>query len=175
MKLSRRDALVVFAGGGLVASTALDSALGPERDTTITDRHVDDLVDICRILYPSSIEPSRDFVETFVVGRYRGREEHLLGLVDSLGEIRTASKRETGRSFSELPRSQQETVLRATGADRAYPDPDGAIAQQIRHYVIDDLLYAFYKTPAGGKLVGNANPTGYPGGTDAYQQSPENE
>jgi hypothetical protein len=175
MKLSRRDALLVLAGGGVVASTALGGDPTPDEEGTISDRQVGTLVSVSEVLYPSSVEPTREFVETFVTGRYRDRTDHLSGLSGSLTRLREASKRETGRSFSELSLSQREAVLRSTGADRAYPDPDGSTAQQIRHYVIDDLLYALYTTPKGGELVGNANPTGYAGGTDAYQEPPENE
>jgi hypothetical protein len=172
MKLTRRDALLALAGSGIVASTALtrDEVAG---EFTASD--VDTLVALAEVLYPSAVEPTTEFVETYVVGRYRSDEERLTGLRSALEVVRRTSRRETGRSVDALDVEDRDAVLRATGGDRAFPDPDGTTAQQVRYYIINDLLYALYTTPKGGELVGNTNPPGYPGGTEAYQQGPDSE
>ena len=169
MKLTRRDALLALASGGIVASTALGI---DEVSDSFTESDVGTLVDLAEVLYPSGVEPTTEFVETYVVGRYRSDEDRLAGLQSSLRAVRRASTRETGRSLGGLSVETRDDVLRSTGADRAFPDPDGTTAQQIRYYIINDLLYALYTTPTGGELVGNPNPPGYPGGTEAYQQGP---
>jgi hypothetical protein len=174
VKLTRRDALLALASSGIVASTALDrDEVGD--DTEFTDTDVDTLVSLAEVLYPSAVEPTPEFVETYVVGRYRSDEQRLSGLKASLQAVRRTSRRETGRSLDALDIETRDEVLRATGGDRAYPDPEGTTAQKVRYYIINDLLYALYTTPKGGELFGNPNPTGYPGGIEAYQQGPDTE
>lgn len=170
MELTRRDALLALASGGIVASTALGA---DEVGDAFTESDVETLADLAEVLYPSAVEPTAEFIETYVVGRYRSDEDRLAGLQSSLQVVRRTSVRETGRSLGELTVETRDDVLRATGADRAFPDPDGTTAQQIRYYAINDLLYALYTTPKGGELIGNPNPPGYPGGVEAYQQGPD--
>jgi len=43
---------------------------------------------------------------------------------------------------------------------------------RVRYYLVNDLLFALYSSPTGGKLVGIENPQGHPGGTGSYQQPP---
>ena len=172
MELTRRDALLALAGVGVVASTALET---DEVDESFTASDVETLVNLAEVLYPSAVEPTTEFVETYVVGRYRSDEDRLAGLQSSLQAVRRTSRRETGRSIDALDVETRDDVLRATGADRAFPDPEGTTAQQVRYYIINDLLYALYTTPKGGELVGNSNPPGYAGGTEAYQQGPDTE
>jgi hypothetical protein len=169
MKLTRRDALLALAGTGIVASTALTT---DETGGVVTESDVETLVHLAETLYPSAVEPTREFVETYVVGRYRSDGERMAEMKSALQAVRRTSIRETGRSLDALDSDTRGEVLRATGGDRAYPDPEGTTAQQVRYYIINDLLYALYTTPKGGELVGNPNPPGYPGGTEAYQQGP---
>ena len=172
MKLTRRDALLALAGGGIVASTALTT---DEMGGEFTDSDVETLVHLAEVLYPSAVDVTTEFVETYVVGRYRSDEERLAGLTSALQVVRRTSTRETGRSLGSLDIDTRDEVLRATGGDRAFPDPEGTTAQKVRYYIINDLLYALYTTPKGGELVGNPNPMGYPGGIEAYQQEPDAE
>lgn len=171
MKLTRRDALIALASVGVAASAAADPESG---DGEFTDSDVATLVDIAEVLYPSAVEPTEEFVETYVVGRYRSHRDRAANLRSALQVVRRTSMRETGRSLGALDLETRDAVLRATGGDQAYPDPEGTTAQRVRYYVINDLLYALYTTPTGGELVGNPNPTGYPGGTEAYQHGPRN-
>jgi hypothetical protein len=169
MELTRRDALLALAGTGIVASAALTT---DETGGAITDSDVETLVHLAETLYPSAVEPTTEFVETYVVGRYRSDDERLAGLKSALQVVRRTSMRETGRSLDALDGDTRGAVLRTTGGDRAYPDPEGTTAQKVRYYIINDLLYALYTTPKGGELVDTANPPGYPGGVEAYQQGP---
>ena len=142
MELTRRDALLALAGGGLIASGAAVDGTAGRGDATVSDADRETLVAAAEVLYPSSVTVTDEFVRTYVLGRQTVDETYLTAIGDALDE-----------------------VLRATGADRAYADPEGTVAQRIRYYVVDELLYAFYATPKGAGLMGSENPDGYPGGT----------
>lgn len=170
MKLTRRDALLAFVGGGVITSTALAEEAIRDDDRTVTEADVEVLVALGEVLYPSSVAVTRRFVETSALGLAMMDDGYLAGLSEALDVVRTTSRRETGRGYTSLDADLRDGVLRATGADQAYADPDGTVAQRVRYYVVDGLLYAFYATPAGSGLAGNENPRGYPGGTEVYQQ-----
>ncbi|MFC6939915.1 gluconate 2-dehydrogenase subunit 3 family protein [Salinirubellus sp. GCM10025818] len=173
MELTRRDAILALAGGGLVGSAALAEEVtgGGQRSLSGADREV--LRSTAEVLYPTSVTVTDDFVETYVLGRQAVDEEYLTGVTEALETVRSTSRSETGRSYTSLDGGRRDEVLRATEADRAYPDPDGTVAQRIRYYVVDELLYALYSTPKGAGLVGNENPKGHPGGIEIYQRRPE--
>lgn len=173
MKLTRRDAVLAFVGGGVVASaSAIDGALA-DGDGTVTGDDVETLAALTEVLYPSEVEVTREFVETSALGLALVDEGYLAGLSDALAAVRTTSRRETGRRFESLDPELGDRVLRATGAGLAHAAPEGTVAQRVRYYVVDGLLYALYATPKGARLVGNPNPKGYPGGAEYYQRPPE--
>jgi hypothetical protein len=58
------------------------------------------------------------------------------------------------------------------GVHTADEDPDGTTAERIRFYVVNELLFALYASPAGGRLVGIENPQGHPGGAESYRRGP---
>lgn len=171
MDLTRRHAVAALAAAGAVGAGAVDEALS-NVDGDLTGSDVRTLEAAAAVLYPDAASVSREFVETYVVGRRGFGDDFLAGVRDALDVLRSTSRRETGRAFPSLSPALRDDVLRATGADRAASDPDGTAAQRVRYYVVDELLYAFYASPAGAELVGSGNPTGYPGGTEAYQQPP---
>ena len=175
MQLTRRDAVLALVSGGLLAGTQVSAIAGSEPDQRPPRENLEMLVAVSEVLYPTEVDPSREFIETYVVGRQESAPEYSRGLTVSLDALQRTSRRRTGKTFSEIPPARRGDVIRATGADRAFPDPDGNTAQQIRYYLINDLLYALYTTPKGGELVGNPNPMGYPGGTETYQRRPADE
>ena len=64
-------------------------------------------------------------------------------------------------------------MLEQAGLERAVSDPaatDGA--NHARHYLLEELLYAFFTSSKTKDAFGNRNPPGYPGGTEAYQEDP---
>lgn len=173
MELTRRDALLALGGGGLIASgAAVDGTVGGG-GATVSEADRGTLVAAAEVLYPSSVTVTDEFIGTYVLGRQTVDEEYLAAIGDALDELRTASRQETGRAYASLDGALRDDVLRATGADRAYADPEGTVAQRLRYYVVDELLYAFYATPKGAGLAGSENPDGYPGGTEVYQRPPK--
>jgi len=175
MELTRRDAVLALAGGG-VAVGAKAVAEGAAGDTaaggaaSLSDTDLETLVAAAEVLYPTSVGASREFVEAYATRRFADRADELGTAIESLRET---ARRETGGRFEALPVDRRGAVLRATGADRAYPDPAGTAPQRIRYYVVNGLLYALYASPRGAELVGSTNPEGYPGGQEAYQRRPD--
>ncbi|MBX0286462.1 gluconate 2-dehydrogenase subunit 3 family protein [Haloarcula salinisoli] len=167
MELTRRDALIALGGLGLPLTAWLEDS--EPTATELTSEDIETLLALSETLYPSDVTVNSDFIETFVAGQHQLDSDHTSGIVSALTGVRRASSRQTGRRPTELDPSERGDLLRSMGAARAYPDPDGTSVQQIRYYVINNLLYALYTTPKGGELVGNPNPPGYPGGTTAYQ------
>ncbi|MEF8842795.1 MAG: gluconate 2-dehydrogenase subunit 3 family protein [Haloarculaceae archaeon] len=176
MELTRRDAMLALAGGGVAvgAKAVGEEVAGTDAPTgdgaSLSGTELATLVAAAEMLYPSAVDPSREFVETYTTRRFTDRATELRTAIRSLRE---AARRETGGRFEALPVGRREAVLRATGADRAYPDPGGTTSQRLRYYVVNGLLYALYASPRGAELVGSANPEGYPGGQEAYQRRPE--
>jgi hypothetical protein len=175
MELTRRDAVLALVSGGLLAGAQASAITDSDPDQRPPRENVETLFSLSEVLYPTEVDPSTEFIETYVIGRQESTSEYSRGLNAALDDLQRTSRRRTGKRFGEIDPSRREDVLRATGADRAFPDPDGNTAQQIRYYLINDLLYALYATPKGGELVGNPNPMGYPGGTEAYQRGPTDE
>jgi hypothetical protein len=156
----------------LVVSAKTDEKVIAESDATVTETDLETLNALAEVLYPSSVEVTRGFIETSVLGRHIVDDSYLTGVREALSVVRTTSKRETGRKYAALDVGIRDDVLRETGASRAYADPEGTVAQRVRYYVVNGLLYALYATPKGAGLVGNENPMGYPGGTEVYQRPP---
>lgn len=174
MELTRRDAIVaLFGGGGMTAVAGRVSEITRDETGVLETEHVDRLLAVADVLYPSGIDVSEEFLETYVFGRIEERESFRMGLIDSLDWVENKSHRRYGQSVETLPSTDVDTLLRGSGVDKAHPVPDGTAAEQFRYYVVNDLLYAFYATPVGGELVGYENPDGYPGGLAAYQRGPD--
>jgi hypothetical protein len=175
MELTRRDALVALLGGGAVAGAggyATELFDGPA-ESTIDAPHVERLMHVAAVLYPSDVDVTREFVETYVLGRISEREEYRRGVIDALESLAAASRRRYGRPIRALDDSNVDALLRDVGVDRAYPVPDGTVPERVRYYIVNELLYALYTSPVGGRLVDYENPDGHPGGFDAYQRGPD--
>lgn len=187
MRLTRRDALAVLAGMGVLGggSAAVltrqartdDSARGPSADDrapagSVPGPVVRTLAAAADVLYPSAVEGTRPFVETFALGRLADRPAHRDGLVDAVEVVDSRARSWYGEPFADLPIETRDAVLRELGADSADPDAAGSDAERVRFYVVNDLLYALYTSPTGGELAGTENPIGYPGGLQSYQRGP---
>lgn len=188
MRLSRRDALAALAGLGTVGAVGGAAVLAgrspPVAGDEVTPDSAEDippsfddavttLTAVAEVVYPSTVEGHREFVETYVLGRIEGREEYRRALVAAVAELDAVARDWHDTTFDRLGRETRDRLLRDLGVDVADPDPEGAISARLRYYVVNDLLYAFYTSPTGGRLVGTENPTGYPGGIESYQRGPE--
>lgn len=175
MELTRRDALVALAGGAGVSAAAggVAERLSGETAASFDQTRIRQLRTVAAVVFPSEVDVTREFIETYVIGRSVDRERYLEGVVDALEALNQKSQDRFGRPVTSLSEANLNRLLRQTGVGTSTPVPDGTIPERIRYYVVNDLLYALYTTPVGGRLVNYENPDGYPGGTEAYQQGPD--
>jgi len=168
VRLTRRDALVALgaagaAGAGALAWDRLDGdPLGEHERAT--------LVAVARVVYPDEVEGVPAFVERYTVGRIVDRPAYARGIADAVATVDDYATDWFDAPAVDLPPERRDRLLREMGVALADPEPDGADPSRVRHYLVNELLYALYTTPTGGELVGIENPQGYPGGTDSYRR-----
>jgi len=173
MELTRRDALAALAAAGISVSAG---CLGQEGDEDVPEETVSGLLDVAEVVYPEEVEVTEEFVETYTLGRVQDREEYLSGVTRALEELDGASRELRDEGFESLSVEERDSLLRDIGADTAepYSERGGSLAGTVRYYVINELQYALYTSPVGGRLVGIENPIGHPGGTETYtRRTPE--
>ncbi|WP_435358142.1 gluconate 2-dehydrogenase subunit 3 family protein [Haloarchaeobius sp. DFWS5] len=177
MELTRRDALAALTSAGIVVGTGAaalsQSSLRDAKDRVDAEVDVETLVAVAEVVYPSEVSGVDEFVRTYVAGRTDGRPDYREGMAAALAVVDDRATRWEDGPFAELEPGARDSVLRSMGVDGVEPDPDGTTASQVRYYVVNELLYAFYTSPTGGELVGIENPVGHPGGTESYQRGPE--
>jgi hypothetical protein len=170
MKLTRRDALAVLgtlATGGGAAAIRSD-----EEATAATDRRVDAATAVAEVVYPSAATVERGFVETFLFGRVEPVSGHFDGLAAAIDRTDRFARSRHGGRLPSLSPAERRDVLESMGVYAVHADPDGTTAERVRHYLVNDLLYALFTHPKGGDLLGVPNPPGYPGGNEVYQRGP---
>ncbi|WP_254822216.1 gluconate 2-dehydrogenase subunit 3 family protein [Haloglomus halophilum] len=179
--LTRRDAMAALTAAG--AATALGGTLswavlneaGDDDATTegFTERDRETLVALAEHLYPSTVTGIPEFVERYTVGRVRDRPEYATGMREALAALDEYAVQWTDERFVDLDTDRRGTLLNSMGVTRATPEPDGLDPERVRFYLVNELLFALYSSPTGGKLVGIENPQGHPGGTTSYRQPPD--
>lgn len=172
MELTRRDAIAALAASGIAVGGGAVYASRRERaeDDGVPDVDTESLVALAEVLYPDEVTASADFVETYVLGRIEERPDYydqLNALLDGLDERGTQWYDGT---FADLSVDDRDSLLRELGLETVEPDPVGTESERMRYYLVNELVYALFTSPAGGELVGTENPTGHPGGLDAYQR-----
>ena len=173
MELTRRDALIALGGVGAAGGAGAYAVSRLDRtDEQDAERVIGDLEPVAVVVYPSEVDVTREFLETYVVGRIEDRDGYLDGVVDALDTLDGYTRRLRDEGFADAPPEKRDDLLRYMGVDEAEPEPDGTDAERVRYYVVNELQYAFYTSPVGGKLVGIENPVGYPGGTESYRRGP---
>ncbi|MFC7155087.1 gluconate 2-dehydrogenase subunit 3 family protein [Halomarina halobia] len=180
MELTRRDALAALAASGALGGGAALTweRLGRADDgeggsVAFDERAVETLVAVAAVLYPSAATGVPEFVETYVVGRIRDRAAYAAGVRDALSTLDVAAESWYGGPYATLDGDERDRLLRELGVATAEPNPDGTDAERLRYYLVNELLYAFYASPAGGELVGIENPQGHPGGLESYRRGPK--
>jgi hypothetical protein len=167
VELTRRDALAALAATG--GATAVGyAALGDGEETTADDRVTETLVAVAEVIYPDAATGVESFVETYVAGR---TDDHRAGGREATAALDATARDWFDAPLVDLPPADRETLLRDLGVDVSDPDPDGSLSERIRFFVVNELLYAFYASPTGGRLVGIENPIGHPGGTESYRRA----
>ncbi len=182
MNLTRRDAVAALAAVGATGGVAL-AARRLDENSTDSDGEWDDglpdeeavrasMTAIATVVYPDEVSGVETFVERFLDGRL-DRSAHAEGVHRAVADLDEVAHSWQGASITELPPEDRDTLLREAGADTAEEDSEGSLAEQVRYYVINELLLALYASPTGGELVGLENPHGHPGGAESYQEGPQ--
>jgi len=180
MELTRRDALAALAAtGGAVAvgRTFLDSPPADaggdetEADAGLPEGTLATLSAVATVVYPDEVTGIDEFVETYAAGRMADAPGHREGVVDATAELDATARDWYDAPLTDLDPADRDGLLRDLGVDGADPDPDGNLTTRVRFYVVNELLYALYASPTGGRLVGIENPIGHPGGTESYRRA----
>ncbi len=177
--LTRRDAMAALTAAGVATTLGgtLSWAVLNEADDTATEgfdeRDRETLLALAAHLYPSAVSGISEFVERYTVGRVRDRPEYAAGMREALAALDEYAVQWTDERFVDLDADRRGALLNSMGVTRATPEPDGLDPERIRFYLVNELLFAFYSSPTGGKLVGIENPQGHPGGTRSYRQPPD--
>ncbi|WP_435102270.1 gluconate 2-dehydrogenase subunit 3 family protein [Halarchaeum sp. P4] len=174
MRLTRRDAVAVLAASGLaVGGAAVYTTQTDSGDTGSTrDEPLGTLVALAEVLYPSDVSGVAEFVETYADGRLDADGEFRQHVTDAIAVVNARARERHDAAFRHLSEDERDDVLRSLGQEYADPDPGGSERERVRYYLVNDLLYALFSSPTGGRLVGTENPAGYPGGIQAYQGAP---
>jgi hypothetical protein len=177
VKLTRRDAAAALAalgaGGGAAVAVGHNSEDGRRSDNNLDEAAIrKTMVAAAEVLYPDAVTGIDDFVTTFVDSRLTG-ETHAAGVADAVAAVNDRAKSWYDDRFAALDADTRDSVLREMAADTAEPRREGSTAEEVRYYVVNELLLALYSSPTGGELVGIENPQGYAGGIDSYQRGPQ--
>ena len=174
MELTRRDALAALsaAAGGVFAGCSAPSGDSGADSTELDEHGIDTLVALAEVLYPSEAENIREFVAEYAAERVRRDPEHGRGVVAAITAVDDYTTTIYDERFAALSTENRRETLEEMPITTAEPVPDGTQQQQVRYYLVNDLLYAFYATPTGATLAGLENPPGHPGGTASYQRGP---
>jgi hypothetical protein len=186
VELTRRDALAALAaasatiGGGVLAGRMEPPRAGsegpasngsdPSTEPSLSTDLLDLLDALAGVLYPDGVDGRREFVQTYVLGRIGDRPDYRAGLQEAAAQLDAVARDWEDAPYADLDADARDRLLRNLGVATADPDPEGPISDRIRFFLVDDLLFAFYSSPAGGRLVGIENPIGHPGGIESYQR-----
>lgn len=171
MELTRRDVLAALAATGATVGAGATLLSEPDGDP-VGDHEVETLVAVAGVVYPSAVAGVASFVEEYSVNRVRDRPEYAAGLADAVAALDEYSRDWNDADFVDIDPERREQTLDGMNVDAADPDPDGSDREQVRYYLVNELLYALFTTPTGGELAGIENPQGHPGGTASYQRGP---
>ncbi|MDS0276637.1 gluconate 2-dehydrogenase subunit 3 family protein [Halomicroarcula sp. S1AR25-4] len=176
-ELTRRDALKALGAAGITVAggvTALSwSDRGTDAESEFGDHERRTVYAVAATVYPSELAGIEDFVDAYVAGRLNADSTRAAAMADAVAALDEYASEWEGDEFVALDPATQDETLGAMGVRIATPDPDGDPRQRVRYYLVNDLLFALYSSPTGGRLVGIENPQGHPGGTRSYRRPPE--
>lgn len=174
MQLARRDVIAALVAGGIaVGGLHTLQSSDNQTDQLLGSHEQKTLVAVAGVVYPSELTGIDQFVTQYMDGRMKASAPFADGLVNAIGYINEYTNAWYDDAFTTLTRVKQDEALQRMNADTATPDPTGSDVEQVRYFVINELLFALYASPTGGELIGIENPPGYPGGITSYQQGPK--
>lgn len=174
---TRRRTLLALAGIALGAAGhgyAIDRGAEPATagdDASMS--HIEAATAIAQAVYPSAVAVSEGFIERRVFGRVEPRPGHFEELVTAIEAVDAHARARFGDPVSALPPAGRRRVLRSMGVTAVHPIPDGTTPERVRFFLVNDLLFALFTSPASTVVTGIENPPGHPGGRDAYRHGPD--
>lgn len=155
MKLTHRDATEALSR--LRTAPAHGSDVEPAAWT------VETMAAVAETVFPDGVVVTDAFVDTYIRGRQR-TDCHVRERREALTVLDDRARHDHGAAFADVSVGRRADVLASLGVDDARAAPEGAVAERIRYYVVRDLLFALYVSPAGESLIGTGSS---PGATDA--------
>ncbi len=179
--LSRREALLTLGGIGVgtavfgsqsTGSTTGDGGTGSD-DGVATPARVATVTAAAEVVYPPNVSVDDVFVRQYVFGRVGPTEDHFERLAAVVDTVDREARLRFGKRFASLSKGDRRRVLTGLGTFAVHPNRRGTTAERVRFHLVNDLLYALFTLPRGGRLMGVPNPPGYPGGNELYQRGPD--
>jgi hypothetical protein len=161
MQLTRRDAIGALGTAGIVSLAGCSSLFGSE---TAENAGLRTLVALGAVLYPSDVEVTEEFVETYMYGRINDQESYEERLASGVETLDSEARNANGAPFRELSEAERLGLIEDTALRSGDSAPEGTAIERVNYHLVDELLFAFYASPRGGELIGNTNPRGWPGG-----------
>jgi hypothetical protein len=110
------------------------------------------------------VEVTEEFVNTYMYGRITDEQSYQQKLTSGVETLDSEAQSAHDSPFRALTEDQRVSLIESTDLRSGGSVPDGTAIEQVNYHLIDELLFAFYASPAGGEMVGNTNPRGWPGG-----------
>ncbi|WP_338728766.1 gluconate 2-dehydrogenase subunit 3 family protein [Haladaptatus sp. DJG-WS-42] len=173
MELTRRDALSALASVGIVAGGGSAFLASGDDGADVSRRQIVETMGAAAdVLYPTEVTGIHAFVETYLTRKIDGRPAYRSQLGRAVVELNETAQDWYDAPFAELSVELRTQLLVEMGIPEADPsaDPGETTARRLRYYIWNDLQYALYSSPTGGRLVGIENPQGHPGGLTYTKQ-----
>ncbi|MFC7019161.1 MULTISPECIES: gluconate 2-dehydrogenase subunit 3 family protein [Haloarcula] len=174
--LTRRDALKALGAAGITVAGGAAALTWDERaenEGPLSTHDRETVHAVADVVYPSAVSGVREFVDGYLAGRVEADPERARGIADAVDALDDYATEWEDASFVALSPETREATLRGMGVAIADPDPHGDPRERVRYYLVNELQFALYSSPTGGRLVGIENPQGHPGGAESYQRPPE--
>lgn len=169
MELTRRDAMAALGAAGVTSLAGCESLTGATEQSSEPPSEMETMVALAEVLYPSEVEPTTEFIQSFLFGRIYDEDAYQAELEAGVQTLNDIARDTEGAPFARLDTDQRVSVIENSDIRTGESVPDGSDIQRVNYHLVDELLFAFYSSPTGGELVGNTNPRGFPGG---YGYSP---
>ncbi|MFC6784635.1 gluconate 2-dehydrogenase subunit 3 family protein [Halobaculum halobium] len=186
MDLSRRDALAALSAAGVGALAGCEAPAASDDDgmtdeeaasenpddDAVGDHELSTLIAVAHVVYPSEVDGIAEFVRTYTGGRVDGDDAYARGVAEAVATLDDYTEGLYDAQYVDLGGTDRAEALDVMSVDVVDPDPAGTAPQRVRHFLVNELLYALYTSPTGASLAGLENPPGHPGGIESYREGP---
>jgi len=145
---------------------------GDEPDASVSSDHVETMTALAEAVYPTAVSIDESYIANRVFGRTEPQPGHMDEVYASLDNLEDYARARFGDPIPALSPKRRRAVLRSMGVTESHPKPDGTLAERVRFYVLNDLIYVLFTSPISSDLTGIENPPGHPGGREAYRRAP---